>query len=140
MKREKFISLRVKISLGVIIICFLLGSLSIISVFNIASTIIDKEYTDKAEQISEAVANTLDPDDVKELTDAVLERYYGVDEVIPSTEWGSDAWNAYMSNYDGIEELPVFKKLIDHFRKYQDSFKVDGIYLMVYEKEAVHAI
>ena len=140
MKREKFISLRVKISLGVIIICFLLGSLSIISVFNIASAIIDKEYTDKAEQISEAVANTLDPDDVKELTDAVLERYYGVDEVIPSTEWGSDAWNAYMSNYDGIEELPVFKKLIDHFRKYQDIFKVDCIYLMVYKKEAVHAI
>jgi len=123
MNKERFISLRVKISLGVILICFLIGMLAIYSVFTIASNIIDKEYSDRAEQISEAVVNTLDTGDVRELTDAVMDVYSSVDEVVPSTEWGSDAWNEYMSNYEGIEELPVFKKLIAHFQKYQAMYE-----------------
>ena len=140
MKKERYISLRIKMTIGVIIICFLIGMIAIYSVNKMASSIIDKEYGDKAEQIAEAVANTIDPADVKELTDAVMDVYYNVDEVVPSSEWGSDEWNAYMANYEGIDQLPVFTKLRDEFRVYQDIFNVDCIYIIKYKTSIKHGI
>ncbi len=140
MKKVRFISLRVKIIIGVIAICLSISVLAILSIQKIAATIIDREYSDKAEQVSEAVASTLDPKEVNELTDAVLDVYYDIDTVVPSSEWGSDAWNEYMANYEGIEELPLFQKFVDHFRKYQDIFKVDCIYITHYKNKAKHGI
>ncbi len=140
MKKERFISLKVKITIGVILICFLIGLLAILSVNRIATTIVDKEYGDKAEQISEAVVNTLDPADVYELTEAVMNIYYSVDQVVPSSEWGSDEWNEYMANYEGIDQLPVFIKLRDHFRVYQDIFDVDCIYITTYKNDIKNAV
>ncbi len=140
MENERFVSLKVKITIGVILICFLIGLLAILSVNRIATTIVDKEYGDKAEQVSEAVVNIIDPADVYELNEAVMNVYYSVDKVVPSTEWGSDEWNEYMSNYEGIDQLPVFIKLRDQFRVYQDIFNIDCIYITQYKNEIKNAI
>ena len=123
-----------------IVICFLTGAVAVISVNRIASGIIDREYMDRAEQIAEAMATGIDGEKAKELTDMVADVYFGIDNVVPSTEWGSDEWNEYMSNYDGIEEEPVFKEIRDYLRKYQDIFDVDCIYIMLYRKSDMHAI
>ena len=48
MQKEHFVSLKIKISIGVIVVCFLIGLLAIFSVSRIASGIVDKEYSDKA--------------------------------------------------------------------------------------------
>ncbi len=127
-----YVSLRIKLSVGVIIICFLTGMLAILSVYRISTSIIDREYSDKADQITEAVVQTVDPAEIQELADIVTNIYDGVDKVVPSSEWGSDEWNAYMANYEGIEELPLFQKIRDHLRLYQDIFKVDCIYITHY--------
>ena len=140
MEKERFISLKIKITIGVILICLFIGSLAIFAVNYIATSIIDTEYSERAEQITEAVTNTLDPDDVLELKNAILEIYNGIDVVVPSTEWGSDEWNEYMANYDEIKELPVFNKLQEHFRVYQDIYKVECIYLTIYKKDVMHAL
>ncbi len=140
MKKIKFISLKTKITMGVILICFLIGALAIFSVNRIATSIIDKEYSDKAEQISEAVTLTLDPDEVLELKNAVLDIYNGIDNVVPSTEWGSDEWNEYIAEYDSIRDLPEFKKLQELFRVYQDIYQVDCFYLSIYKKDVMHAL
>lgn len=127
-----YLSLRVKLSVGIIIICFLTGMFAILSVYRISTSIIDREYSDKADQITEAVVQTVDPAEIQELADIVTNIYDGVDKVVPSSEWGSDEWNAYMANYEGIEDLPLFQKIRDHLRLYQDIFKVSCIYIMHY--------
>lgn len=127
-----YLSLRVKLSVVIIIICFLTGMFAILSVYRISANIIDKEYSDKADQITEAVVQTVDPAEIQELADIVTNIYDGVDKVVPSSEWGSDEWNAYMANYEGIEDLPLFQKIRDHLRLYQDIFKVDCIYITHY--------
>ncbi len=137
---KRFVSLRVKLTIAIVFVCFLIGLLAIVAVNHIASNIIDQEYRDRAEQITQAVVCATDPEEVREITDIVLEKYRGIDNVVPSSEWGSDEWNAYMSNYEGIEKLPVFKTLREHLRVYQDIFKVDCIYLTNYQTEAGHAI
>lgn len=127
-----YVSLRVKLSVGIIIICFLTGMFAILSVYRISTSIIDREYSDKADQITEAVVQTVDPAEIQELADIVTNIYDGVDKVVPSSEWGSDEWNAYMANYEDIEDLPLFQKIRDHLRLYQDIFKVDCIYITHY--------
>lgn len=145
MKKERFVSLRVKMTIGVILICFLIGLLAIMLVSRIATNIVDKEYGDKAEQISRAMVSVVDPKDISELNDAVMEVWekVGAENVVPSSEWGSDEWNAYMANYEGIEELPVFKKVRDEFREYQDIFNVDCIYVINYKtslKQGIYVV
>lgn len=140
MKKERFISLKTKMTIGIILICFLIGSYAVYSVNRLAADIIDKEYSDRAEQIAEAVAVTVDTSEADELADAVLDIYENVDNVVPSSEWGSDEWNEYISKYEDIEKLPVFTKIRDNFRKYQDIFKVDCIYILYYKTELKHAI
>ena len=140
MKKERFLSLRVKLTIGVVVICFVIGLISILSVQRIATDVIDKEYRDRAEQIAEAVVTAIDPEEAYEITDLVMTAYRSIDKVIPSTEWGTDEWNAYMSNYEGIEELPLFQKLRDDLRVYQDIFNVDCIYFINYQTDVKHAI
>ena len=145
MKNERFVSLKVKLTIGVILICFLTGLLAILSVNRIASTIVDKEYGDKAEQIAQAMVSVVDPAEINELNDAVMAVWeqVGAENVVPSSEWGSDEWNAYMANYEGIEDLPVFVKVRDEFREYQDIFNVDCIYVINYKtslKQGIYVI
>ncbi len=140
MKKDRFVSLKVKLTAGVIFISLVIGSLAVFAVNYISTSIVDKEYSDRAEQIAQAVATTIDPDDALELKNAVLDIYYGVDEVVPSTEWGSDEWNEYQANYDSIRDLEVFNKLQEHLRMYQDIYKVDCLYMTTYKKEVMHAI
>ena len=144
-KKERYISLKFKLTIGVIVICFLIGLLAILLVSRIATNIIDKEYGDKAEQLSRAMVSVVDPKDIYEITEAVMEVYnrVGSDNVVPSSEWGSDEWNEYMANYEGIEDLPVFEKVRNEFREYQDIFQVDCIYVINYKtsiKQGIYII
>lgn len=140
MDKKPFISLKVKISIGVVSVSLLLGILAVLLMNGIATDIIDKEYVDKAEQITKAVVNTLDAQDVKKLTDDVMDIYMNVDAVVPSSEWGSDAWNKYMSNYDAISDEPEFGRLRQQLRIYQDIFDVNCFYIMQFNKRINHAI
>ncbi len=140
MKKERFISLKTKIIIGVIVMCFLIGALAIYSVNRIASVIIDREYKQKAEEIPQTVAKAIDPKDVLELRDHIYNIYTGIDNVVPSTEWGSDEWNEYMAHYEGTSDLPVFKKLQDTFREYQDIYQVDCIYIVYYRTHVMQAL
>ena len=142
MTEKRFISLKLKITVGVILICLLVGAVAIISVGQISNNIIDKEYSDRAEQISAAVAYTLDPEEVRELRDAVLDVYkeFDTNDVVPSTEWGSDAWNEYMAHYEGIKDLSLFHKIQDHFRTFQEIYQVDCIYISYYMNSIKQAL
>ncbi len=140
MKKERIISLKIKMTIGILLVCFLVGLIAILSVYNIATDIIDREYRTNAEKFSEAVASELDPDEVMELTNAVMDIYYGVDEIVPSTEWGTDEWNAYMANYDGIKDLPSFQNIQERFREYQEIYDVDCFYVVKYKKEILNAV
>lgn len=140
MDKKPFISLKVRISIGVVSVCLLLGLLAVLLMNRIARDIVDEEYTDDAKKISKAVVSALDVGDVKELTDIVMGIYEEAGQVVPSTEWGSDAWNEYMSNYEGVEDLQVFNKLRKQLRTYQEIFDVEYIYIMQFNTASKHAI
>ena len=140
MKNKPFMSLKLKLSIGVVVICLLIGVLAVVLVNAIAADIVDKEYMSKAEQMTKAVVTALDPEDVKELTGQVMGIYENVDTVVSSNDWGSSKWKEYMDNYEGIEQLPVYHRLRKKLRTYQDIFQVNCFYIMQFNVPEKHAI
>ena len=140
MKNKPFMSLKLKLSIGVVVICLLIGVLAVVLVNAIAADIVDKEYMSKAEQMTKAVVTALDPEDVKELTGQVMGIYENVDTVVSSDDWGSSKWKEYMDNYEGIEQLPVYHRLRKKLRTYQDIFQVNCFYIMQFNVPEKHAI
>ncbi len=137
---KRFISIKTKLTIGVILICLVIGAVAVASVFKISGDIIDKEYCDRAEAVAEAVAYAIDADDLNELKEAVLEVYGDGKSVVPSTEWGSDEWNEYQAQYDDIRNLPAFSRVQEKFRDYQEIYDVECIYSTTYKIKAMHAI
>ena len=123
MKKKSFISLKTKLTLSIIAICLIIGSIAFFAVRRLATDIIDKEYEDKAEQLAAAMAQTLDTDEIEELTNKVMDIYYDQDTVVFSSDWGSDAWNEYQAKYSGIESDPLYRKIQDELRVYQDIYR-----------------
>ena len=140
MTKKTFMSLKVKMSIGLIFICLLIGVLEVVLVNTIAKDIVDREYISKAEQMTKAVVTTLDTDDVVEITDKVMEVYRNVDVVVSSEDWGTAEWKRYMDNYEGIEQLPVYHRLRKQLRIYQDIFQVNCFYIMQFNVPENHAI
>lgn len=140
MGKRPFMSLKLKMTIVIVFICLLIGVLAVALINTIAKDIVDREYVSKAEQITKAVVTTLDSEDVKLLTDKVMDIYGDGDQVVSSDDWGSSEWKAYMDNYDGIEELPVYHRLRKHLRTYQDIFQVNCFYIMQFNLEERHAI
>ncbi len=48
---------------------------------------------------------TMDPEEVYELRNIVWEICKNSETIVPSSEWGSDEWNAYMAQFDEIAGL-----------------------------------
>ena len=140
MKKKPFISLKVRMSIGIVSMCLLISLLAILLMFRTIKDIVDKDYIDKAEQITEAVVSSLDAYDVKELTDVVVGIYDGIDNVVPSSEWGSDEWNEYIAKYESVEDLPAFSRIRDQLREYQDIFHVNCFYIMYFDPDIRHAV
>ena len=140
MKNKPFMSLKLKLSIGVVVICLLIGVLAVVLVNAIAADIVDKEYMSKAEQMTKAVVTALDPEDVKELTGQVMDIYENADTVVSSSDWGSTQWKEYMDNYEGIEQLAVYHRLRKKLRIYQDIFQVNCFYIMQFNVPERHAI
>ena len=61
MDKKPFISLKVRISIGVVSVCLLLGLLAVLLMNRIARDIVDEEYTDDAEKISKAGLELVPP-------------------------------------------------------------------------------
>lgn len=140
MEKKPFISLKVRMSIGIVSMCLLISLLAILLMFRTIKDIVDKDYIDKAEQITEAVVSSLDAYDVKELTEVVVGIYNGVDKVVPSSEWGSDEWKEYIANYKSVEDLPTFSRIRDQLREYQDIFHVNCFYIMYFDPDIRHAV
>ena len=140
MKKKSFISLKTKLTLSIIAICLIIGSIAFFAIRRLATDIIDKEYEDKAEQLAAAMAQTLDTDEIEELTNKVMDIYYDQDTVVFSSDWGSDAWNKYQAKYSSIESDPLYRKIQDELRVYQDIYRVDCIYVTKYKTEIRHAV
>ncbi|MBR3204024.1 MAG: GGDEF domain-containing protein [Solobacterium sp.] len=128
MKNQK-LSLRYKAILLIILFGVLLGFVSIGISAVVINRLINNNYRRRAENISSTLAVTIDPGKVETLKNNVLRIYESCDEKVLSSEWGSDAFNAYIAKFSSIEQTPEYQELLTFIRSEQDVNDVNCLYL-----------
>jgi len=136
------VSLKTKTFIMIFIITAVLCATSIIGT-NIALTnIIRQQFIDKAESLTNAMADLLDKNAAAGVRDEVLKVYHATDEKekVSNEDWGSPEHEAYVGRYRHILEMPEFTSLQEWMRTIQDKGRFTYIYLVFMDTENARTI
>lgn len=122
--------LKLKATLMIVMISLLIGIAGTFVYYQGIDHIITEEYETRSLDIASAMAEILDADQVKTLRDAILEIYNKEDKVVLSDQWGTPAFEEYLSHYSAIEQSEAFLSLREQLRRVQDVISVDCLYII----------
>jgi diguanylate cyclase (GGDEF)-like protein len=131
------VSLKTKTFVMIFILTTVLCVASIIGT-NIALTnIIRQQFIDKAESVTNVMANLMDKAAAASVRDKVMRIYNATDEKdkVSNEEWGSPEHEAYVNRYSTILEMPEFISLQKWMRTVQDEGNFAYIYLVAMDTE-----
>ena len=124
------LTLKVKAILMIVMVCLLIGVAGIVVFDRGINNLITEEYKTQSLDITSAMAEILDADEVKTLRDAIYAIYDAQDEIVLSDQWGTPAFDAYIAQYSSIEKTEAFLSLREQLRKVQDVIHVDCLYII----------
>lgn len=136
------ISLKAKTLIMIFIITAVLCVASIIGT-NIALTnIIRQQFIDKAESMTNAMAELMDADAASVVRSEVMKVYQATDdrEKVSNEEWDTPEHEAYVSRFSHILELPAFTSLQQWMRTIQDKGNFAYIYLVYMDMENARTV
>ena len=131
------VSLKTKTFVMIFILTTVLCVASIIGT-NIALTnIIRQQFIDKAESVTNVMANLMDKAAAASVRDEVMRIYNATDEKdkVSNEDWGSPEHEAYVNRYSAILEMPEFISLQKWMRTVQDEGNFAYIYLVAMDTE-----
>ncbi len=131
-------SLKHKVVLTIIVITLFLSAVSSIVSVRFVSAVIRDNYENEATDLSRTVAAVVDAEAVGRLRRAAEEIYdsIGAEERVPSDDWGSDAFYAYLSAFEALCDTDDYRTIYRQIRKIQDVNRVDCIYVVFVETES----
>lgn len=124
------LSLKAKAIFLVIGVAALIGISAIIVYDRGISSLVTNDYESRSVEITRAMAEIVDSDKVKTLRDNVIGIYKETKNVVLSDQWGSEAFNEYVSRFSKIENTPEFIDLRAQLRQVQDAIDVDCLYIV----------
>ncbi len=122
-------SIKGKFSILLFLTTFLISAVLIAFSTVVVRRYIDDTYKENSEKASYVAADSVNAKDVEVLRDNVMSVYNRSDEIILSSDWGSDAFNAYQEQYEFIYDLPEYDSVVNSLRVVQDGSRVDCIYI-----------
>ena len=130
-KRRFRLPIWAKTSIMIIVFAFALAEVAMVFFSLDSSKYNQNNYKNLATNLSATVALTIDVEDVKEVKNSVQTIVDNSSTHPISDEWGSDAWNAYIAQFDGISQMDAFIRLRDSMRRIQNvnSSDIDCIYI-----------
>ena len=123
------LNLKAKTTLLILIIALILSGTSITISNVIISGIVKETYRDKAENLAKTVSLMVDANAAARLKHEVMDIYNSIPNKVRSEEWGTDAFNDYVSHYNGINKGRVYKSLYNTLHFALIANKVDSVYL-----------
>ena len=105
----------------------------------ISSTVIvgmnESHFKSHADEQARVVCQAIDPVAFESFANKVRAIYDEVDDHVTSDDWGSDAFNAYIAHYYGLEEDPDYQKVLKELRSVQDILNVECVYTTILDAE-----
>ena len=127
------LSLKLKATLMIVMISFLIGSAGTILYYQGIDRIIMDEYETRSLDITGAMAEILDADKVKTLRDDVCAIYEKEEKIVLSNQWGTPEFEEYLSHYSAIEKSEAFLSLREQLWQVQDVIHVDCLYIIWFD-------
>ena len=129
------LSLRTKVILFFVFITLVIGVAGGIFNRTFVDRVITDEYKERSERIASVVASVVDPAEVSAVAQEALKVYDSSESHVLSDEWGSPEFDAYVSQYQYIEDMDEYKDLLKTLQDIQRSSKADSLYLAYLEPE-----
>ncbi len=123
-------SIRNKFALLMFMTTGLISASLIIASTLVVRRLIDNTYKENADKASYITADSVDIEAVKTLRDQIMEIYYQSDPKVTSTDWGSEAFEAYQAQYESLYDTEEYKEVIEDLKAVQDNSQVNCIYLL----------
>ena len=124
-------SLRTKTIVLIILIAAILSVVGLLVSGRFINRLVEEEYRSRAKEIADTVAVVIDRDRFKSLKNDILKIYGRTEEKVTSEEWGSPAFNQYISSFSKVEESEDYRYLLRQLRRIQDVNNVDCLYLSI---------
>jgi diguanylate cyclase (GGDEF)-like protein len=123
-------SLKHKVVLLIVIIALFLSVGSIVVSVRTVSNIIQSNYEKEATNLSRTAASLIDAEALDRLRVATEKIYNSLDpkERVSSEDWGSDAFNEYVSNFEDLAKTEDYKTIHHQLRLIQDANDVNCVY------------
>lgn len=122
-------SLRKKTILLIVSIGLLIGVIAVLIYGRGIHDLVRTQYANQSIDIANTVAVELESDCVERLRKAVCDIYENADHVVLSDQWGTPAFEDYISLFSDIEKSEDYLVLRDHLRRIQDVNRVDCLYI-----------
>ena len=126
-------SLKLKATLMIVMICLLIGIAGTFVYYQGINRIILGEYETRSLDITRAMAEILDAEQVKTLRDDVCAIYEKEEKIILSNQWGTPEFEEYLSHYSEIEKTEAFLSLREQLWRVQDVINVDCLYIIWFD-------
>ncbi|MCR5825261.1 MAG: diguanylate cyclase, partial [Oscillospiraceae bacterium] len=124
------VSLKRKAALAILSLAGVISVLSILAFDRVIHSVIVSQYEARSIEIASLVAAEIDPQRMSKVQQAVREVYDRAGNKVMSDQWGTPAFDAYVSQYAGIENLTDHRTLRADLRRMQDVLDVDCLYIV----------
>ena len=124
-------SLRTKTIVLIILIAAILSVVGLLVSGRFINRLVEEEYRSRAKEIADTVAVVIDRDRFESLKNDILKIYGRTEEKVTSEEWGSPAFEKYISSFSKVEESEDYRYLLRQLRSIQDVNNVDCLYLSI---------
>lgn len=128
-------SLKIKTIMLIVAIGLLIGFVAVIIYDKGIHDIIQEQYSSQSIGIANTVAVEIEKDRVQRLQKAVTTIYENTENKVYSDQWGTPAFDEYISRYADIEKTEDFQILRDHLRRIQDVNEVNCLYIVWVDRE-----
>ena len=125
--------LKLKAILMIVMICLLNTVAGVFVYYQGINSIITKGYEIRSVDITSALAEMIDADQVKTLRDDVCAIFEKEDKVIQSDQWGTPEFEEYLSHYSAIENSEAFLSLREQLQRVQDVIDVECLYIVWFD-------
>ena len=128
-------SISKKMTLILIIFAAVLTTVAIYISRSVITGMNESHFKNRADEQARVVCQAIDPVAFESFANKVKAIYDEVDDHVTSDDWGSDAFNAYISHYYGLEEDPDYQKVLKGLRSVQDILDVECVYTTILDAE-----
>ena len=130
-------SLNKKAILLIVSIAILISLLTFAIYLKGIRDLIQIQFEERTVEIARMVAADIDTQQLAVLRQSVLDIYEQADNRVMSDQWGTPAFETYVSQYESVYETEEYRAVLEKLRRMQGAMDVDCLYLIWLDRDNV---